>query len=57
MTVAGIFAGLVVLIGVPMGCSSVYTVDSGERAIVKTWGAVSDVVGDGMHLRCLSRSL
>lgn len=51
MTVAGIFAGLVVLIGVPMGCSSVYTVDSGERAIVKTWGAVSDVVGDGMHFK------
>ena len=30
---------------------SFYTIDSGEKGIVLTWGSVSDVVGDGLHLK------
>lgn len=33
------------------GCSTVYTVDAGERAIVLTWGSVSSVVDDGLHIK------
>lgn len=33
------------------GCSTVYTVDAGERAIVLTWGSISSVVDDGLHIK------
>ncbi len=32
-------------------CSTVYTVDAGERGIVLTWGAVTKVVDDGLHVK------
>lgn len=46
--IIGIIVGLLVLIFIPASC---YTVDSGERAIVKTWGAVSSVESDGIHFK------
>ncbi|MCB9495916.1 MAG: prohibitin family protein [Fibrobacteria bacterium] len=30
---------------------AVYTVDSGERGIVLTWGAITSIVDDGLHLK------
>jgi regulator of protease activity HflC (stomatin/prohibitin superfamily) len=32
-------------------CSSIYTVDSGERGVVLTFGSVSDIVDDGLHVK------
>jgi len=32
-------------------CSSVYTVDAGERAIVLTWGSVTSIVDNGLHVK------
>ena len=42
---------IAVFFGIPTLWGSFYTVDSGQKAIVKTWGAVSDVVGDGIHFK------
>lgn len=39
---------LMVLIG---GCDSIYTVKSGYKGVVLTWGQVTNVVGDGLHLK------
>jgi regulator of protease activity HflC (stomatin/prohibitin superfamily) len=42
---------LVVLLGLSAFFGAFYTVDSGERAIVKTFGSVSSVSEDGLHLK------
>lgn len=42
---------IAVFFGIPTLWGSFYTVDSGQKAIVKTWGAVGDVVGDGIHFK------
>lgn len=49
--VFGIVVALVVFIGLPILWGSWYTVSTGEKAIIKTWGAVSDVKGDGLHFK------
>lgn len=49
--IAVVVVAIGVFFGIPVLWGSFYTVDSGEKAIVKTWGAVSDVVGDGMHFK------
>lgn len=46
----GLMAG-VALIGLYGVFASYYTVDAGERAVVLTWGAVSDVTGPGLHFK------
>lgn len=33
------------------GCSTIYTVDAGERAIVLTWGSVTSIVDNGLHIK------
>lgn len=49
--VFGIVVALMVFIGLPILWGSWYTVSTGEKAIIKTWGAVSDVKGDGLHFK------
>ena len=46
-----LFAAAVLLVFGATSCSAVYTVDAGERGIVLTWGAVSKVVDDGLHVK------
>lgn len=46
----GLLAGAA-LIGLYGLFSSYYTVGAGERAVVLTWGAVSDVSGPGLHFK------
>lgn len=50
VVISGIVA-LTVLFGLPILWGSWYTISSGEVGIVKTWGAVSSVVGDGLHFK------
>lgn len=50
VVISGIVA-LAVLFGLPILWGSWYTISSGEVGIVKTWGAVSSVVGDGLHFK------
>mgnify|MGYP001014424951 CR=1 FL=1 len=49
--VIGAVVMLMLFIGLPILWGSWYTVSSGEKAIIKTWGAVSDVKGDGLHFK------
>ncbi len=46
---------IVILVGVffllILGFSSAYTVDSGERAIVRTFGSVTNITDDGLHFK------
>ena len=49
--VIGAVVMLMFFIGLPILWGSWYTVSSGEKAIIKTWGAVSDVKGDGLHFK------
>ena len=44
-------AAVAAAIGLSLVLGTFYTVDSGERGIVRTFGSVSDVVGDGLHLK------
>jgi len=41
--------GFIGLFGLMTGCSSFYTVQSGQRAIVFTWGEVTSVSGEGLR--------
>jgi len=41
---------LLLVLGVS-SCSTIYTVDAGERGIVLTWGSVTKVVDDGLHVK------
>lgn len=43
--------GVFLIIALISGCSSIYTVDAGEKALVLTWGSISNVVGDGLHMK------
>lgn len=49
--VIGAVVMLMLFIGLPILWGSWYTVSSGEVGIVKTWGAVSSVAGDGLHFK------
>jgi regulator of protease activity HflC (stomatin/prohibitin superfamily) len=49
--VKSIILSIFAFIGLMLLISAIYTVESGERAIVLTNGRVTDVVGDGMHFR------
>lgn len=49
--VIGAIVMLMLFVGLPIIWGSWYTVSSGEKAIIKTWGAVSDVKGDGLHFK------
>lgn len=46
--IGGIIAGIIALVLI---FGSFYTVDSGERALVLTWGSVSSVENDGLHFK------
>lgn len=46
--IVGIVLAFLALLFIPSSC---YTVDSGERAIIKTWGAVTSVESDGIHFK------
>ena len=46
LAIGAILLGLLIV-----GRSGIYTVDAGERGIVLTWGAVTSVVDDGLHLK------
>lgn len=46
-----IFGFFFLIFGLITIFKTTYTIDSGERGIVLTWGSVSDVVSDGFHFK------
>lgn len=49
--IIGIFAGVVIFLGLVIGVTSCYTVDTGEVAIVSTFGKITRVDGEGLHFK------
>lgn len=49
--VISMLVALAVIVGLPILWGSWYTVSSGEVAIIKTWGAVTSIAGDGLHFK------
>lgn len=49
--VISMLVALAVIVGLPVLWGSWYTVSSGEVAIIKTWGAVTSIAGDGLHFK------
>ena len=46
-----ILLGILVLLGLILGAMGLYTVDSGEKAVVLKFGAIDRTVGEGLHFK------
>lgn len=46
-----IVAGIIAFVAIMLLTSSLFTVQSGERAIVFTWGKITNVVGEGLNFK------
>jgi regulator of protease activity HflC (stomatin/prohibitin superfamily) len=46
-----LLVGVFLLLAGITSCSSIYTVDAGERGIILTWGSVTSIVTDGLHMK------
>ena len=44
-------SGILVLLGLILGAMGLYTVDSGEKAVVLKFGAIDRTVGEGLHFK------